>query len=354
MTEVILSFPTMDSSDSWTKVGRGGRHVEFPPEAAAAFGRRSGHGSGSGFQTRGAPYAERPARPTHAEFPPEAAAAFGRRGGGGGPVGERPERVSHYERPERPEYAGRPGRPEFPPEAASAFGKRGPGLESIPAFSKRPAGPPSNRVTFSAALAESLGLEDEVAPTWTNSAFAKKVAAAKAEAAKPPPPKVETYEEMFPTLGSAPPPKGKATAVALPTATKVVLAQKPAPAPPTVASGAADKKPSLAEILRKKQAEEEAAEAEAEKERARKAAEAEKYEIDRHMIVGHRYRGPTNVTFYDDEEEEMAHYGQHDDLDYDSYGGSTQGAAPKTTLHVEADEEAAIEEPAAEEMEEVW
>jgi hypothetical protein len=255
----------MNSSDPWTRVSSGFRgtnrggssSVEFPPEAAAAFGSR---------------------RP--------------RMGG------------------ERPDYhsSSSPASSGFPEAAVSAFSKRpatnGSTNGSASAFGGG-GGARSTAVRFSSALSESLGLEEEVAPTWTNSAFSKKLTAAKAAATRPVPPKKQTYEEMFPVLaGTAAAPK--------------------VPAP--------ENKPSLASLLRKKNEEEEAAAADEERMRLRQQEEAARAGADRHMVIGSRYRGTTTVKFHDYEDEEEERYDHADDLDVDSYGLSRAAPAPKPSL----------------------
>ncbi len=282
----------MDSDNTWTSVGKGGRAISFPPEAAAAFSSKSRR-----------PIPSASGKPPRAEFPTDAAAAFGRKGRiTAAPVaptsafdadaaaafggGRREER--HVDRRETGAHH------TFDAAAAAAFGgkeRRGKRDDEFPdVFGKK-------KSAFAAAA--EMGIGDDGDAGYTMSAFARKRAEA---AARPPEPKKQTFEEMFPALG------GPAKAAAA-----------PAPAAVTKAPG----KPTLAEMMRKRVEEEDA-------ESARKAAlerdrmlAARAEESERARLRGLRGSRMTNFISYagdaDDEEYDDIGAGAGD-LDYDAYG----------------------------------
>ena len=292
----------MDSSTSdnaWTSVGKGGRPISFPPAAAAAFG-------GSKFRSA-APHAI-----GRAEFPADAAAAFGRKGRAVPRHTEQFDSVAAFGKPR----AATTSSNEYNDDAVSAFGsKRHSGFDAAAAAAfgskESPRRPQSGRGAThdfpdafgkkksAFASAAELGLGDVSDDPFKLSAFARKRAAAvTATVEKPPEPKKQTYEEMFPTLGG---PSTKAPA--------------PRPAAPHTASA----KPTLAEIMRRRVAEEEV-------EEARKAA-LEKERADRARLDAaerarlrglHGVRMSNYISYTDEAEEEEMH--AHEDLDYDAYG----------------------------------
>ncbi len=322
--ETILSFQTMasdsssaapalDGAETWTKVGKGGRPVSFPPEAASAFGRR-------GPSTSARPSAPYRSYGGRSEFPTDAAAAFGR--------GGRTELTVRYERSERAEFdsaasaafgsgGGRARRepfggsdaPEFDSAATSAFGSGsrrprdsdntgGGGFPS--AFGKK-----KSLFAEAAEMGFAEGGGGGGGGGYALSALARK----RAEAARPPPPKPQTFDEMFPTLG----------------------APAAAPARTATATPSAAPKRTFAELMRERVAEEEAeAEREAaERERGEERRQAEMLENDQ---VRRLYARRAQATAYvrssssgvDDEadapEAEVNYNTQ--DLDYDVYGAS--------------------------------
>jgi hypothetical protein len=153
------------------------------------------------------------------------------------------------------------------------------------------------------------------------SALARK----RAEAAKPPPPKPQTYDELFPVLGA-------------PAAAKAAPAVVAAPAP-----GA---KPSFADIMRARAAaeEEETARAELAERERNELQYRDRLERDRLRRL-HAARYAHSSTHYAEEEEESdaVEYGGERDLDYDGYG--TQ----KSAFTAIATEEKAVESASDEE-----
>lgn len=268
----------MDSDNTWTAVGKGGRAVTFPPDAAAAFG-------GKTF-TRG------PCVVPRSEFPAEAAAAFGRkpRGGWKGvPETETPYVSKNNNGPK--------GVPEFDSAAAAAFGgksaRRG-GATTTQDRTNFPDAFGKKKSVF--ATAGELGMGCDGADGYRLSAFSRKRAEAAELAALPPEPKQQTFEEMFPSLGgSAPHIKSKATP----------------------SSG----KPTLAEIMRKRVEEEtmeEAIKAALERTRAeRERIEATEAARLRNLRVARMGNYVSHASQFDTEESEVYTPG---DLDYDAYG----------------------------------
>jgi hypothetical protein len=333
----MSSTPSVSTSDGWTKVGRDGRSVAFPPEAAAAFGRR-----GPRFSESSLPRSlrsERSERPGRVEFDSAAAAAFGR--GPRGPLGERgerPERSSGFDTAASAAFGGGSrsregprshGAPEFDAAALSAFGggrgKRGD--EGFPsAFGKK-------KSLFEEASA--MGFEDAETGGYGMSALAKK----RAEAARaPPPPK--SYDELFPVLGAA-----KAPAAAPAPAQKV-----------TAATG----KPTFADLMRARAAEEEAEEnrkSMAERERA-EAARRERIEYEHiHRLHASRYSTANYVTHMDDDadgEDEQAVDYSHRDLDYDVYGEHKSSYTAAPTDEKVAESSSSDEDEESADAEEAW
>jgi hypothetical protein len=281
----------MDSDNTWTSVGKGGRPLSFPPEAAAAFGgkpRRSGPPTGVG------------SRPPRSEFPADAAAAFGRKGRAAPVSAPVAPAHSEFEADAAAAFGGgrrderRSGaRNEFDAAAAAAFGgksRREKHDDAFPdAFGKK-------KSAF--ATAAELGLGDDTEVGYGMSALARKRAEA---ATKPPEPKKQSFEEMFPALGG--PSKAKA------------------PATVTTAAKAPGKQ-TLAEIMRKRVAEEEA-------DAARKAAIERERELaaraeasERARLRGLRAGRNTNfISYADDDDEETEDFVPvGGDLDYDAYG----------------------------------
>lgn len=267
----------MDSDNTWTAVGKGGRAVTFPSDAAAAF-------SGKSF-TRG------PCVVPRSEFPADAAAAFGRKPRGGW------KGVPETETPYVSKASNGPkGVPEFDSAAAAAFGgkstRRGATTRhdrnDFPdAFGKK-------KSVFTAAA--EVEMSSNGADGYRLSAFSRKRAEAAELAALPPEPKQQTYEEMFPSLGgSAPHIKPKATP----------------------SSG----KPTLADMMRKRAEEEtkeEAKKAALERSRAeRERIEAAEAARLRNLRVGRMGNYAAYSSQFDTEESEVYTPG---DLDYDAYG----------------------------------
>jgi hypothetical protein len=300
----------------WSTVGRGGKVVSFPPEAAGAFGR---HGGGS-FTRVG--------RQPRVDFDAAASAAFGRRGGGFTRVGRQPrvdfDAAASAAFGRRQGARGEGGGAGFDDAASAAFGRRqgargecgGAGFDDAAsaAFGRRQgARGEGGGAGFDDAASAAFGRrERDGFGDAASNAFGKKShyrgiddgktpldrhmesVRAAAEAAKPPP----TYEEAFPTLG------GNKTAA---------VAASPAPAKPTYASFA------------KKLAESEAAADRMKARRAAEEAERERRErLDRQSYGGlytlrHRdivYNDCEDDTNVDVEEEAPA----AGDLDYDAYG----------------------------------
>ncbi len=322
----------MDSSTSdnaWTSVGKGGRPISFPPAAAAAFG---GGGGGGKYRSTA------PQSIGRAEFPADAAAAFGRKG----------RTVPRHSEPFDSAAASAFGKPraattnaatatasstEYNDDAASAFGsKRHSGFDAAAAAAfgskESPRRAPSGRGAThdfpdafgkkksAFASAAELGLGDDADEPFKLSAFARKRAAAGTNTVeKAPEPKKQTYEEMFPTLGGP----SKAAPVARP-----------------AASTSTSAKPTLAELMRRRVAEEEA-------EEARKAAlekeRAEKARVDaaeRARLRGLRGARMDNYISYNDEEEEEEVY-VPGDLDYDAYGTKRDELTMPDRLQEESD-----------------
>jgi hypothetical protein len=306
------------SSDSsaWTKVGKGGRPVAFPPEAASAFGGRN----------------TREPRRERTEFPAEAASAFGR-------GGRRPELRSEpqYERPVRSEFdsdaaaafGSRPrrsggGASEFDSAASAAFGGGG----SRPSRRDDDGGFPSafgkKKSVFSEAAAMGFADGEGGGGGYALSALARK----RAEAAKPPPPKPQTFEEMFPVLGA------------------------PAAASAWSGSGtaAAPVKRSFADLMRNHVAAEEAEAARVAAEEAEEAKRRYHEEIERAHIrrlhVGRHITGRGGAEFVESHDAEEVEYGGHD-LDHDAYGAAHAGLDMRPVPAAEAsesDEEADADE----------
>jgi hypothetical protein len=307
----------MESDNTWTAVGKGGRPISFPPEAAAAFGgggksRRSAPSTG-GFGSR-PPRSEFPADAAAAfgrksrstphtvsaapsEFDADAAAAFGRKGRAAAAAAAAAT-PSEFDADAAAAFGGgrretrRGGGSAFDAAAAAAFGGKGRREKRDDAF---PDAFGKKKSAFAAAA--ELGLGDDAEVGYGMSALARK--RAEAAAAKPPEQKKQTFEEMFPALG------GPAKAAAA------------APAP-TKSSG----KPTLAEIMRKRVAEEEA-------EALRKAAIERERELaaraeasERARLRGLRAGRNTNFISYtgDDDEETEDFIPVEGDLDYDAYG----------------------------------
>lgn len=321
------SSSAQPSAEGWTKIGKGGRAVSFPPEAASAFGRRSAPVAGSGAPSRS--YGGGHSR---SEFSAEAASAFGR-GGSGHDGFSRPERSERSERTEfdstaAAAFGGRQrreprsgGTPEFDTTAASAFGS-GSGGSRGPRGSEDASGFPSAFGKKKSLFAEAAEMGfAEGGGAYGNSALARK----RAEAARPPPPKPQTYEEMFPTLG---------TPAAAP---KAAAATTPAPA-----------KRSYAELMRERVAAEEA-------EAAHEAAERRKEEerrraemLDRQQIrriYANRIVYTHTAHSGDADEEEYVpeadvDYSTHD-LDHDIYGASKTAFSTVSPphAHYEVEEE---------------
>ena len=271
-------------SNAWTTVGKGGKPVSFPPEAMAAFGSKR-----SGDRMSRTEY-----RPSggRSEFPAEAASAFGRPAprGGSGFDGDA-QSAFGSRRPHR-------GPEGFDATASAAFGggRRG---DFPDAFGGRPARRPASDYPHRYG-----GSSAPVVPV-------------------PPPAPKQTFEEMFPALGSP--------------ATK-------APAPAATVGGASTPKASFADLMRR-HAEKDAhdtAEAERRTALAREAREKEEKErallrrLHRARTAGAYNAGKyaTDTSGYDDEED----YG--DDLDHDGYGVVQESARPAPSYsHLLPDEE---------------
>lgn len=296
-SHTVVSSVSAEPDATWTKVGKGGRAVAFPPDAASAFSssRRGGR-------------AERDDRPSRAEFPSDAAAAFGKKT-------SRPPTVARDSRAEfdhaaasafgshretrRDSDRGRPS--EFDAAAAAAFGggsrrregdSRKEGDGGFPsAFGKK-------KSVF--GMAADIGFaEGGDSGSYGMSALARKraeVARAKAEAPK-------SYDEMFPVLGA-----------------------------PAAAPAAASAKPamrSFADIMRERAA----AEAEEEERRAAEMAEdaklrhydeMERARLRRLHAARYAYSNSNYVTSEEDSAMEVA-YAPGNDLEYDAYGASYSG-----------------------------
>ena len=317
------------SSDSsaWTKVGKGGRAVAFPAEAASAFGGRQ--------------YRPRGGDSYRSEFPAEASAAFGRSGGGRSELRSELRSEPRFERPARAEFdsaaaaafGSRPRRSggeapsEFDSAAATAFGggsrssrRDDDGFPS--AFGKK-------KSVFSEAAAMGFG-DGDGAGGYALSALARK----RAEAAKSLPPKPQTFEEMFPVLGAPAAPARSGSAVA---------------------PGSAPVKRSFADLMRNHIAAEEAEAARVAAEEAEETKRRYQEEIDRAHIrrlhVGRHVTGRgVGAEFVEghDAEEEVEYGGR--DLDHDAYGAARAGVdahhAPSAAEASESDEEAEAEEGA--------
>lgn len=267
-------FLTM--TDAWTTVGKGGKPVSFPPEAMAAFGSRdrsSRHGSRFAGE-RG-----------RSEFPAEAASAFSSRPSGRAPYGGDGtgfDGESSAFRTRRPHS----GPDAFDATAAAAFGNKSRRADFPDAFAGRPA-----------------------------RHYTPSVAAPPPPAPAPKP--KQTFEEMFPALGT-PAPK-PATAVAAP-------------------------KTSFADLMRRHAEKDAHDTAEAER-RAALAREAyEKEEKERALLRRlHRARtgggAYTSNKYSADAEEDDEGYGE-EDLEHDGYGSVRAEARPAPSYsHMIPDEE---------------
>jgi len=238
----------------WTRVPSRSR---FSGDAAAAFGSKQ--------------------RPVHSSshhgFSEEASSAFGHRSATSA-VTERPARSSGY-------------RTTFSEEAASAFGA-----------AAKPTLRPGRRSEFDESAASAFG--------GGGSGGAKRYESSYRSAAAPATAKKQTYDEAFPTLGSA-------------------------TAPPTapVTATTETRAPTLAEKLRKKAAEE------AEAEERRKAAAdvaAARYARDareRAMFASLSasrggYMGASHYMDGYAEDESTHGYGDGDDLDYGAFGEAVE------------------------------
>jgi len=290
------------SVDAWTTVGKGGRPVSFPPEAAAAFGRRPTGGSG-------APYRESRSR---SEFPAEASAAFGR----SGPL--RPERAEFDSSASGvfsgggggSRFTGRRGVPEFDAAAVAAFG--GGSRSDRTDADGFPSAFGRKKSVFSEAGA--MGCADDDSATGRSyglSALARK----RAEAAKAKP---QTYEELFPVLG--------------PPAIVVEAAVSVAPTAPA--------KRTFADLVKERAATEEA---EAEREALTKAAAEQQARDERRdravlsRLHTARYRRALYASSAPEEEEEHDTNYETRDLDYDAYGArhADKEALPPPSHNVE-------------------
>jgi hypothetical protein len=305
-------------SSEWTSVGKGGRPVSFPAEAASAFGskpRGGGSGGRAEFSSEAAGAFRRGERRDHGRaaavaFDATAAAAFG----------SKPRRAA---RPEFVEEEGeavfsKPSRAAessgFDGAAAAAFGggnrKRrddaaGGSRGDFPdAFGKK-------KSVFAAAGEMGIGEETSSASagggSYTLSAFARK----RNDAARPGPPKKQTYEEMFPTLGGA---------AAKPVAAVSAPALAPAPAPASATAG----RPTLAQLMRARLAEEEAEAArqafqEEERHKRMYVEQLERTRLRRLHAARYASAAYTGADYEDDGEEETAPHGSND-LDYNVYG----------------------------------
>jgi len=296
-----MSVSTPAASE-WSLIGRGGKVVPFPPDAIAAFGRRSG-----GLSR---------VKPTSSEFPSDAAAAFGRRSGKTTAFGHHDfddAASAAFGRRQGAHGAGA----GFDDAASAAFGRRqgargGAGFDDAAsaAFGRRQGARGGAGFDDAASAAFGRNGRDGFGEA-ASSAFGKRsryhdiddgktplqrhmesVRAAE-EAAKPAP----TYEEAFPTLG------GKAATVAAPVA----------PSKPTYASFA--KKLAESDAAADREKERRAAE-EAERERRERLdrqSYVSLYSIRRRDIVYNDCEDDTNVEM----ETEAPVAG---DLDYDAYG----------------------------------
>jgi hypothetical protein len=280
----------MANEDSWTQVGKGGKSVIFPPDAASAFGNR------------------KKTIHKHSEFPTMASDAFGRKD----------RRASQHVRAEFDTAAAaafgskqkrnlRSENVEFDASAASVFGSKQP-RNTRKEFDDAAAaafGRSSRREEFPSAFggkkhsgfaeAAQMGFDDADGVEWKNSAFGKK----RAMGTKPPEPKKQTYEEMFPSL---------CPVTATPTAVK-------APA-----------KESFADLVRAR-AEQDEAEAAAKAERERfEENERRRSEYERNLLRRIHQNRPfagAHTTAYDDlyeMEEEIENDLISKDLDCDAYG----------------------------------
>lgn len=303
----------MNSDNTWTSVGKGGHAISFSPEAAAAFGSKS-HARGS--RINGAAHTPR------AEFPADAAAAFGRKprfndskqfdanaalafGSGNKSWMGVPEPYGD----ETTAFSSKVHKdaPEFDASAVAAFGgKRNknadPRGDFPEAFGKKK--------SIFAAAAE-LDIAADGGDCYKLSAFARK----RELAARPPEPKKQTYEEMFPSLHGV---AGASKAV------------------PTT------EKPTLADIMRKRVAEEEAEEARKaaleEQRIQQERAEAAEYARLRNLraprmahmnnyVSYARSKGGSDGHDDHDDETDMNAF-TPDDLDYDAYGMTRKNLMP--------------------------
>jgi hypothetical protein len=296
------------SENTWTSVGKGGRPL-FPPEAASAFGGSKSRPSMSSAPRHSA---------ARTEFPADAAAAFGRKSR---PAPRHTEpfdaaAATAFGRPpasNRDVEGASAKRPsEFDAAAAAAFGTKSSHRSSSSAHGLSAAGSRGAHDDFPDAFgkkksafvyAAELGLGDADEP-FKMSAFARKRAAAAAAAAAPakPEPKKQTYEEMFPSLGGS---------------SRSAASAAPAPAPAAKASG----KPTLAEIMKRRVAEEAV---EAERQAALESDRKEKARIEaieRARLRGLRVNRLGNyVTFNSTEDVDDGEAYMSGDLDYDAYG----------------------------------
>jgi hypothetical protein len=277
----------MANEDSWTKVGKGGKPVSFPPDAASAFGnRKKTIYKSSEFPTMATEAFGRKDRrtlhPIRAEFDAPAAAAFG----------------SKQKRNLRSENV------EFDASAASVFGSKAP-RNTRKEFDDAAAaafGSSSRREEFPSAFggkkhsgfaeAAQMGFDDADGVEWKHSAFGKKRAMATSE------PKKQTYEEMFPSLG-------------------------PVTATPTIVK--APTKESFADLVRARAAQDEAeAAAKAERDRfeekERRRAEYER-SLLRRINQNRPFAGVTTASYDDSYEmDETMENVISKDLDCDVYG----------------------------------
>lgn len=315
----ILSFQTMnsDSSSAWTTIGKGGRAVPFPSEAASAFAssRRSAH----------------PQAPRHGrnEFPSDAASAFGRK--------ERRE--------------DRSDRAEFDSSAASAFGRkerRGGGRGGAPFDHAAASAFGGHRSDFPSAFGKKrpVDIDAEVSggAGYGNSAMHTRRVA---EPVTPP-----SYDELFPTLGSTTAKSSSSKGVSMASWANVealnekiakakadrlgtrmaapstytrkaadVSAAVVSPAPKPVTT---DGKRSFAEIMRERaaaeaiEAERKAAE-EAEMAARNRAVMLEREQISR-LHTSRYYLGPSCDDYEKDYEPVITEEHKPDDLDYEGYG----------------------------------
>jgi hypothetical protein len=158
--------------------------------------------------------------------------------------------------------------------------------------------------------------------SYTLSAFARK----RNDAARPGPPKKQTYEEMFPTLGGA---------VAKPVAAAPAA---PAPAPASAAAG----RPTLAQMMRTRLAEEEAEAArqafqEEERHKRMYVEQLERTRLRRLHAARYASAAYNGADYEDDGEEESAPHGSND-LDFNVYGEyrSAYVALPPEETHEES------------------